>query len=84
VTIVLRYRADNVEAVRAAFDFVLRRKGVGTEVAAALRTAILANKYPALHREIDTLSALAAEITRATMAGPGPKGLCFTRDAWMI
>ena len=74
LSLVLGYRADDAAAVRAAFDFVLRRKGVGTEAAAAQRTTILARKYPDLDDEVTRLSALAAEITRAMMTGPGPEG----------
>jgi CHAT domain-containing protein/Tfp pilus assembly protein PilF len=74
VSLIWRYCATDPKAVSQAFDFVLRRKGVGTEIAAAQRTAMLGGKYPDLDDEVAKLAALSAEINRRMMAGPGPEG----------
>jgi len=54
-----------------AFEHVLRHKGLGAEVLATQRDAILSGQYPKLTPQIQALAALQNQICRKTLEGPG-------------
>jgi hypothetical protein len=62
-------------AIHAVFELVLRRKSVAAKALATQRDALLGGKYPALEPRLRDLASLRMQITRKTLAGPGPEGL---------
>jgi tetratricopeptide (TPR) repeat protein len=48
MSLVLQYHSHSSTAVRAAFELVRRRKGLGTAALAVQRDAVLGGRYPAL------------------------------------
>ena len=74
LTLVLRHRIADVGIVRAAFDQVLRRKGMGTEALAAQRESVLAGRHPELAGALEALRELRERLAGASLAGPGPEG----------
>ncbi|MFL5588393.1 MAG: tetratricopeptide repeat protein [Ktedonobacteraceae bacterium] len=70
-----RVSADSTEAVQAALDLTLRRKGIGAEALAVQRDVILNGRYPALESRLRELSALRMQIAQKTLTGPGPEGV---------
>jgi radical SAM protein with 4Fe4S-binding SPASM domain len=61
-------------AVDAAFDLVLRRKGIQAEALAAQRDAVLGGKYPLLRPRLQELADVRMRIAKKTLAGHGPEG----------
>jgi CHAT domain-containing protein/tetratricopeptide (TPR) repeat protein len=72
LTLAWRYLSDSPEAIRLAFDLVLRRKALGAEALAAQRDAILGGRYPHLRQAFDQLSLLRQRIAQKRLAGPAP------------
>src|SRR5262249_10845211 len=58
LSLVYRHLSHSPEAVRAAFDLVLRRKALGAEALAAQREAVLGGRYPHLREVFDRLTQL--------------------------
>src|SRR5207244_1791540 len=75
LSLVSRVFADSTEAVQAALDLTLRRKGIGAEALAVQRDVILSGRYPALETRLRELSALRMQIAQKTLTGPGPEGV---------
>jgi CHAT domain-containing protein/tetratricopeptide (TPR) repeat protein len=73
LSLVLYQRSSG--AVRRAFNVVLRRKGLTTEMSTAQRDAAMAGKYPELATQLDKLTALRTQIARKTLGGPGQESL---------
>ncbi len=74
LSLVLQYFPDSPEAIASAFELVLRRKGIGLEVLAAQRDAVLGGQYPRLQPKLRELSTLRMQIAQKTLSGPGPEG----------
>ena len=74
LTLILRHRVAEVGAVRAAFDQVLRRKGMGAEALAAQRESVLAGRHPELAGALEALRELRERLAVASLAGPGAEG----------
>lgn len=70
-----RVFADSSDAVQAALDLTLRRKGIGAEALAVQRDVILSGRYPALESRLRELSALRMQIAQKTLTGPGSEGI---------
>ena len=75
LSLVLLQLGDSPNAIRTAFELVLRRKAVAAEALATQRDAVLEGKYPALGPRLRNLAALRMQIARKALAGPGPEGL---------
>lgn len=69
VSLVVEHLPSSVDAVRGAFDLVLRRKAIGLEALAAQRDLTLGGRYPDLLPAFRRLTAVRAEIARASMDG---------------
>lgn len=74
LSLVRIYLSGEGDAVRSAFDLVLRRKGIGGEAVAAEREAVLTGRYPEQAARLRELALLRMEIAQAGLAGPGPEG----------
>jgi len=61
----------DTEEVRAAFAFVLRRKGLVAEAVAMQREAVLADRRPGHRDRLADLTQLRAALARRSYAGPG-------------
>src|SRR5262249_38687267 len=72
LSLVSRHLSSSAEAVGAAFDLVLRRKGLSAEALAAQRDAILGGRYPDLREPFEQLAQLRQRIAQKTLAGPAP------------
>lgn len=57
------------DAVRAAFELVLRRKGIAAEALAVQRTAILRGRYPAVEPKLREISDLKGRISQTSWSG---------------
>jgi len=75
LSLVLQHFSDSPDAIHAALELVLRRKAVAAEALATQRDALLGGKYPALEPGLRKLAGLRMQISRKTLAGPGPEGL---------
>ena len=75
LSLVLQHLGDAPNAIRSAFELVLRRKAVAAEALATQRDALLEGKYPALEPRLRDLAAMRMQIARSTLAGPGSEGL---------
>jgi tetratricopeptide (TPR) repeat protein len=62
---------DDLRARQTAIDLVLRRKGIGAELLAAQREAVLSGRYPELAGTLEELTAVHRQIAQKTLAGPG-------------
>jgi CHAT domain-containing protein/tetratricopeptide (TPR) repeat protein len=62
-------------AVRAAFDSVLRRKGLLAEIANARRERALAERFPELRDALAELSAIRREMAEQALRGPTRLGM---------
>jgi len=85
LTLVWRHFPGDPAAVRAALDWVLRRKAILAEALAAQRDAVLGGKYPRLKPQLNEWVTLRRQIARKSLAGPGPEGLAVHRrqlDEW--
>jgi CHAT domain-containing protein/tetratricopeptide (TPR) repeat protein len=69
-----RHLASSPAAVTAALSLLLRRKAVAAESLAAQHQALLGDKYPDLRDRFREWADLRMQITRKTLAGPGPEG----------
>jgi tetratricopeptide (TPR) repeat protein/CHAT domain-containing protein len=69
LSVVLPVAADRPDAVRTAFDLVLRRKAIVAEGLAAQRDALLGARYPQLTPRLEELTALRAQIAARMLAG---------------
>ncbi len=74
LSLVLEHLGYYPDAIRAAFELVLRRKAVAAEAVATQRDVVLGGKYPALEPKLHDLATLRMQIARKTLAGPGPEG----------
>jgi CHAT domain-containing protein/Tfp pilus assembly protein PilF len=72
LSLVSQHLSNSVEAVGAAFDLVLRRKGLSAEALATQRDAILGGRYPNLREPFEQLAQLRQRIAQKTLAGPAP------------
>jgi CHAT domain-containing protein len=70
LSLALSYLADDVAAIDAAFDLVLRRKAIGAEVLAQQRDTVLGGRYPALREQLNQLTAVRSQIAQWTLSGP--------------
>jgi CHAT domain-containing protein/tetratricopeptide (TPR) repeat protein len=61
--------------VRAAFDSVLRRKGLLAEISAARRERVLAERFPELGGALAELSTARREIAEQALRGPTRRGM---------
>lgn len=68
--VVGQLQADR-SAVAAAFDLLLRRKGLGLEALGAQRDAVLGGKYPHLQERLRLLTNLRRQLARARLEGAG-------------
>jgi tetratricopeptide (TPR) repeat protein/CHAT domain-containing protein len=75
---------NNAEAVRAAFDLVLRRKAIGAEALAAQRDGVLGGRYPALASTLRELTTLRTQIALKSLAGPGREELETYRERLVV
>lgn len=57
------------ELIKRAFDNVLYRKGIGTEVMMIHKSSLLSKKYPKLRKEIQSLNSVRQEIAQITLGG---------------
>jgi hypothetical protein len=71
LTLVSRHFRTAPDAVRAAFNVLLRRKGIIVEALAVQRDGVLGDRHPELRPALQTLSACRAEIARLLLGGPG-------------
>jgi CHAT domain-containing protein/tetratricopeptide (TPR) repeat protein len=71
LSLVLRYFAQDPDAVCSALDLVLRRKGIAAEALAAQRDAVLGGRYPELQPQLRQWTALRLQIAQTELAGPG-------------
>lgn len=67
----IQYAATLEGSAEECFALVLRRKGLGAEVLAVQRDAMLAGHYPALEVDIRALVSLRKDIARRATEGPG-------------
>jgi tetratricopeptide (TPR) repeat protein len=72
LSLVSRHLSNSIDAAGAAFDLVLRRKGLSAEALAAQRDAILGGRYPSLREPFEQLARLRQRIAQKTLAGPAP------------
>ncbi|BAZ21218.1 tetratricopeptide TPR_2 repeat protein [Kalymmatonema gypsitolerans NIES-4073] len=70
LSLVCQYLCHSPDAVQAALNLVLRRKGIGAEALAAQRDAVLGGRYPELAPKLEKLTALRMQIAQKTLAGP--------------
>jgi CHAT domain-containing protein/tetratricopeptide (TPR) repeat protein len=77
LSLVFGYHSESRDAVHAALDLVLRRKGIAAAALAAQRDAILTGRYPHLEPRLRQWSQLRMQIALKRLAGPGREG----RDA---
>ncbi len=75
LSLVRQYLSGDSSAIESAFDLVLRRKAITTEVAAIQRDAMLSGMYPLLETKLQELNELRMQLARKTLAGPGLEGL---------
>jgi CHAT domain-containing protein len=75
LTVVCQHFASDPGAVCAAFEVLLRRKGIIAEALAAQRDGVLGNRHPELRPALAALSACRAEIARLSLDGPGATDL---------
>jgi CHAT domain-containing protein/tetratricopeptide (TPR) repeat protein len=73
LSLVFRHLPESADAVRAALDLVLRRKGLATEILAAQRAAALQDR-PNLRPLLTRLVALQERLARTQIEGPGAVG----------
>jgi tetratricopeptide (TPR) repeat protein/CHAT domain-containing protein len=71
ISFVMQYGATLAGSIDKCFALVLRRKGIGAEVLAVQREALLGGRYPTLQAELRELVSLRREIARQLLAGPG-------------
>jgi tetratricopeptide (TPR) repeat protein/CHAT domain-containing protein len=69
LSLVYRHLSHSSQAVRIAFDLVLRRKALATEALAAQRDAVLGGHYPHLRDTFVQLTQLRRRIAQKTLAG---------------
>ena len=81
LSLVVAHMRDSPEAVRLAFELVLRRKGLGAEAFGGQREAVLGGRHPELVEPLRELAALRRQIAARTLAGPGAEGLRAHREA---
>ncbi len=74
LSLVSQHLSGSAEAVRTAFQTVLRRKGIETESQGERRDAVLGGRYPELVPKLRELTALRLKIAGQVMEGPGPEG----------
>lgn len=74
LSLIQQYLPTSPEAVRQAFDLVLRRKALGMEALAAQRDGILIGRYVHLQADLRELTALRMQIAQKTLAGPSLEG----------
>lgn len=72
LTLALLHQGGSPEAVRRAFELVLRRKGLAIEVAAAVRRAARSGGSPDAEGTLVQLRAVVGELSRLRPAGPAP------------
>jgi tetratricopeptide (TPR) repeat protein len=70
LSLVLRHLASSPAAVRAAFDLVLRRKGLADEARAGRRSEVLARRHPDLAGQARELAALDGQLAERLASGP--------------
>jgi CHAT domain-containing protein/tetratricopeptide (TPR) repeat protein len=70
LSLVYRHLSHSPEAVRSAFDLILRRKALAAEALAAQRDAVLGGRYPHLREAFEQLTQLRRRIAQKTLAGP--------------
>ncbi|HEY7330663.1 MAG TPA: tetratricopeptide repeat protein [Gemmataceae bacterium] len=70
LSLIYRHLPGSPEAVRIAFDLVLRRKALGAEALGAQRDAVLGGRYPHLHQSFEQLTQLRRRIAQNTLSGP--------------
>lgn len=70
LSLVSQFHAADPTAVRAAFDCVLRRKGIVTDALALERGAVMDGTSAVLRSKLKELTALKWEIAERTLAGP--------------
>jgi tetratricopeptide (TPR) repeat protein/CHAT domain-containing protein len=68
--LVWKHHQGSANAVLAAFNLVLRRKGLGAEALAVQRDAILGGRYPDLEPSLRALRDLKGKIARLSLDGP--------------
>jgi tetratricopeptide (TPR) repeat protein/CHAT domain-containing protein len=69
LSLVSRHLHHSPEAVRSAFDLVLRRKALAADALAAQRDAVLGGRYPQLREGFEQLTEIRRQIARKTLAG---------------
>ena len=75
LSLVSRHLTGRPEAITAACDLVLQRKGLSAEALAVQRDEILQGHYPALQADLRRLTALREQIAQQTLAGPGEEAV---------
>lgn len=70
LSLVAQQLPDSNEAVRAALDLVLRRKGISTEPLAVLRNFVIDGQYPAIEPSFRRLLALRSQVGAKTLQVP--------------
>ena len=78
MTLVFQLLPDSPEAVAAAFDLVLRRKGLVAEAMSVQREAVLAGRYPYLKPWLDELREVRSEAAGLALAlarAPSPRSI---------
>ncbi|MGQ0571247.1 MAG: tetratricopeptide repeat protein, partial [Armatimonadota bacterium] len=71
LSLVVSHASSLAAAAKTGLDLVLARKGLGAEVLATQRDAVLSGQYPRLEPIVRELAALRARMARKTLAGPG-------------
>jgi len=71
LSLVIQHLSDQPACVQAAFDLVLRRKGLVVEAMAIQQETILGGKYPSLKADLDSLTITRNLYIRAVLDGPG-------------
>jgi CHAT domain-containing protein/tetratricopeptide (TPR) repeat protein len=74
LSLALQHLGDSPDAIHAACELVLRRKAVAAEILTTQRDAVLGGQYPALKPWLREVATLRMQVTRKTLAGPGPEG----------
>lgn len=80
LSLLVRHFAGSAEAVRSAFDMILRRKALGVEALAIQREALLSRGNPTLAARLEELKTLRQQIAQKTLAGPGVEPLSIYRQ----
>jgi hypothetical protein len=70
LTLISEHFAGRPDAERAAFDMILRRKGIVAEALAVQRDTILGGRHPDLMPQLQALTAQRAEIARLLLDVP--------------